>query len=146
MDAILKDLNSAYVKMNEQIALLDKRNAEAKVIVEKENEKLALLKKREDVIAEKEAKYKEFDNVQLMRDGVSKDRVAVNADRNVLSDKERELNNLKIALDKKQSELDNFISIFKQKNENCDKMKAQLDKDRAEMKQNILAELQKGLK
>jgi hypothetical protein len=146
MEAILKDLNEAYVKLNDVIKAEAKKSADLDKLIADAKLEASKLLERESALSVKEAKYKEFENVQVMRDGVSKDRSILNAGKKALSDGQDNLSARLADLDIKQKELDNFIAIFKQKNINCDKMKAELDKDRAEMKQSIIAELQKGLK
>jgi chromosome segregation ATPase len=146
MDAILNDLNSAYVKLKELLSVEEKKKSELEQLVSDAKIKASKLSDRENAIAVKEAKYKEFDAVQVMRDGVSADRQALNAEKKIVNDTSANLQAKLAEVALRQSDLDTRIAIFKQKNANCDAMKSQLEKDRAEMKQSIIAELQKGLK
>jgi hypothetical protein len=145
MDAILKDLNSAYVKMNEQIALLDKRNAEVMGLVEKETIKIDALKKREEAVAVKELKYKEFDNVNVMRDAVVKLRSDINAEKKALQIATDALVVKQKEVESKEKSLDEKLAIYRQKTLKCDEMIDKLDKDRKDLEKNIIAQFTKNL-
>ena len=145
MDAILKDLNSAYVKMNEQIALLDKKNAEVNAIIEKESIKIDALKKREDVIIENELKYKEFDNVDIMSDSVVKLRFEVNADKKAVQIAMDALAIKQKEVEVKEKALDERLAMYRQKTLKCDEMIAKLEKDRNNLEKNIIEKFTKTL-
>lgn len=146
MEAIINDLKSAYEKLNSEIAKAEKKTAELNVLIEKENAKLSDIVSRETALKAQENKYKTFDSAEVMVKSANDLRASVNSEKAEINARASELAKKSLDVEEKQKHLDQMIGIYKNKQEKCDAYKAQLEKDRAEMKQSIIAELQKGLK
>jgi len=146
MESIINDLKSALEKMNAEAVKAEKKTAELNELIGKANIKLADIVSRETSLKTREEKLKDIQNVADAKEAVAKSRSELNADKQDLANANKSLQEAEAKIEAKDKELTQIIAIYKQKTANCDAYKAKLEKEKAEMKANILEELKKGLK